>query len=742
MTLKAFSSLNKKITGHAFFLSLSDGLGTAVLALFAMLMLIPVSTAAIPDLSIFNVEYTHHQMKYRFYFESLTGLINGASLAAGMAAALALFRYMLTKRSSDFYFSLGIKRTKLFAVRSLAGGILLFFVIAIPMTLSLILNLTAFGELGYFKETLTGFAFMLSGLYTLALLGFGAGALICSMVGTALEAALFTPVVLFSPTILFFGINGLMRQLLFGSPFGLTARVGTKAIEEGLVAGLAAFNPVLFFYDYAVDYCAQYVRLDGYKPLEVNPVLIAAWLGAAAAIFFAGAFAITKRKAEIAGVSGEGRLLNGLSSLILPFGVFAAVLDFSYEAGKALAFASSVLAYAVVYFILAYLQKAGGKSLGEGLFMLPAGLGVVLALSGILASGGLGYKNRIPKPDSLVSAQLSYVGSPNYLTGDIRGVSSGQGYYVSALYDFDSAEDLTMVAALHKEILAGGKGKLQYNSEDFSQTTVPYDLIVRYRLKSGREMVRYYDRTTYEVLEKLLALDETKRVKESTVNMLEGGQSGSYWASGAYRQGEVYMSDSWYANPSRVIFTQEQRKELLSCLARDYEAQSLMDRYFPDTPPLGVILFAPEGSNESLSFGYSLENALVFVTPAFTRTLSYLEQTGLDACFGFKSDYESMTFQRYNPYIGINRNLQPKSPYFIGYKASDAYSYIQTKDFGANLVVDDPTKLEELAPLLKNAYFMSDGGYLVCVRLKNSTGYVYKFLADKDVPEDLRPKLN
>lgn len=719
---------------HAFTRALTQSLGVSALGLAVLLLLIPVSTAFIPGKSIFDENYTHNQMQYRFYYESLTGVILAAVIAFGAALAVVLFRFMLVKRSSDTYFAQGITRVKQFGLRLLIGVLMLAIVLFIPIMVSLMMNVSAFSGLGYANIAISGAGYMYSGFLIMGIAAFCITALICCMVGTITEAVFFSLLALGAPSIVLYGANSLMKQLLFGNSFGFSASTGTVEVGASLLDKLSGFNPVLFFYQAAKDYCAQYTRFDGFVQPPMHIPLLLAWVAASVAIAALGIWALSKRKAEIAGVSGTNRILGMASTFLLPLFGFAVVLEYGADMGTGYSILAASLTFIVFFLITELIQKNGSRGLSRGILKLPCGLGVVLIAVVILVTGGFGYSTRIPKIDRIASVQMSYAGSPNYLDGQVGGVSTGGSYYVMSNYTFTTQSDLKTITELHQKLIDGGKGKLALDRENFTDTTVPYDIIVNYTLTNGSHLTRYYDRTKFSVLSDFLALDKTEAVEKQTRRTITGTTESQYWAAGAFRNGLVYLANSNYTNPRQVILSDSQRKELLGHIADDVEAQSLEDRYFPKDQALGIIMFTQDGGQESLKFGYRLENSIIYLTPSFKNTLKYLQDTGLYTYLENTDEIESITLQAYDPYVGMNKSKDPKSPFFLGYIADNDREFIQTKDFGANPVVSDPSRMDELAPLLKNDYYMSGGGYLACVKLKNKNLYVYKFLPAADAP--------
>ena len=62
-----------------------------VLFLILFLILIPFSTAGLPGDSMFNLEYTHDQVKYRFFHESVRIPVMAGAVAMGVVCGLTLF---------------------------------------------------------------------------------------------------------------------------------------------------------------------------------------------------------------------------------------------------------------------------------------------------------------------------------------------------------------------------------------------------------------------------------------------------------------------------------------------------------------------------------------------------------------------------------------------------------------------------------------------------------------------------
>jgi ABC-2 type transport system permease protein len=216
-----------------------------------------------------------------------------------------------------------------------------------------------------------------------------------------------------------------------------------------------------------------------------------------------------------------------------------------------------------------------------------------------------------------------------------------------------------------------------------------------------------------------------------------------------------------YSAPMIVNCDATARSELLAALAEDVANQSVEDRYHPDGECRGVVMFTQAGESAADTFAYGVENTVIYLTDEFTHTLAWFEEKGLSAYLSVggaqasaasgKSDaasavdagsaeaevaeVESLTFQRYAPYVGMNAVTDPQSAYFMGYKSTSELQFITMQDFGTKYSTDDADEIAELLPLMRNNYFLDGGGYLVSAKLKGQEAYTYLFIPMKDAPE-------
>ncbi len=722
---------------HAFVQAFRQNFLITVFGLAVFCILIPISTAGLPEYSIFNIDHTHDQMKFRFFAGNFTAAVNAAVIIYGAALGIILFRFMLDKRQAAVFFSLGLTRKKLFLIRSSVGLTIIILAIVVPLAVSLLLNAYTLGFTGLM---LIHFIYLCAGFLLLGLVSFGVSCIACCISGTVVESVCFSGILLLFPTVLLFSINTLMKYMLLGNAFSAFPHTGGSEINKNLIELLDFANPVLFFYKPSEACSVFYEGIKGKMTQGLNPPLLIIWSVIVFLIFAAALLALDRRRAEKAGITGLNRKMNSFAAFVLGLCVFTAIVNFLAGFDLSVSLIAATAGFTAVHIVISFVSARNGKRLMPGIVGFCIQICIVWAAVLIMFSGGLGYSGRVPGVSEILYAEFSYTGSPNYLGAEAKGSSSGKGYYVTSSYRYSSRKDLELVTELHKALVESGKKAFAPDAEDFSKTVVPYDIVVKYSLKGGGCRTRYYDRASLETLERLLALDGTDTVRDNVYAAITGNgkEALSYWAAGAFKSGDIYLSNSWYSNSQCIRLEPGRRAELLQCIAADVLGQSVKDRYFPEKPPLGIIMFSQDGESDSRSYAYNLENTLVYVTEDFKKTVGFLKSNSLYPLFDFRGEIESIKFQSYNPFDGINKNLKPMSVFFQGYINAANGSFMVEKDFGKDLIIDDPERIKELMPLLRNNYFMSDGGYFAAVKLKGSDMYVYKYLPAISAPQYVR----
>ena len=725
---------------------LRQGAGVWLAAITVFCALIPIPTAAFPGSSIFNVEHTHQQLKFRLIAAEFVGGANTAAMLYGLTLGLVLFRFVLERQRVTVYFGLGLSRRKLFLIRYGLGMLLLASGLAVPLTVSFGLNLAALGAGPGLGESTV---FLWAGLTLLALSSFTMGALGCLLAGSLGEAVSLALSLLGGITAALYSVNALMEVLLWGNAFGAVTYGGTDVVSPGLLERFSPLNPLLFFLRPSQDAALFYRSLTQTQPGARPWGLCLGWAAAVLALALLALLAMTHRRAEQAGVTGASLPVQALPLFLCSFLAGALTLRFTMAHSRVLAYGAAAGVFAGVHILLRLMGLSTRRGWRYDLAQTGAQMAVAAAMVLVLTTGGLGYQKRVPDAAGVEAVTLSYQGSPNYLGGAVTGSSSGKGYYLRSSYTYTAREDILTVLELHRSFQSTGERPLEGDPSSAGQTVLPCDIQISYTLRGGGELTRYYDRASLDQLTAMLQLDESTAVRAAVDCTIQGLDEEGKWAeahtlsaAAAYRYGGIYISDRWYAAPYSITLSEGQRTELLAAIAADVGQQTTAQRYAPQSPPVGVILFSRNGERDSRSFAYELGSALVYVTDDFSNTLDFLDKHGLRELMEFRGEIESVTLQAYDPYGGINRRKTPYSSYFMAYRTGSADSYLVEEDFGRKRPITDTQKLAELTSLLQNSYFMNDGGYLAAVKLAGEETYVYQYLPASRVPEFVTGKGN
>lgn len=146
-----------------------------------------------------------------------------------------------------------------------------------------------------------------------------------------------------------------------------------------------------------------------------------------------------------------------------------------------------------------------------------------------LYTGFFGYSSRVPDVQSIESASIS---APNALMGSYKlgnGLHSGYNsnlyfgedglkdyYYVgnrsnSLVEDFKDKDDINTVREIHKAMIkAGNINKMNCDPDDYSKRVTSQKVIIKYKLKNGRELVRVYNYVPLTDYPTLYTLEDTK----------------------------------------------------------------------------------------------------------------------------------------------------------------------------------------------------------------------------------------
>lgn len=467
-----------------------------------------------------------------FYFYTAVLVILSAELG------IMLFRFVSSRAKNNIYFSLGISRAGLFSAHWLAGAVMLEAAVLLPLAFSAMLNLIYFGSSVMLWRTLLFYAVHMT---VTALAGFSVAAAVSVCVGTAGESVLFSLAFIAFPSAAVYFLNNTVPKLLFGAPHNSNYSLYPSASHnQDISMALSPFGRVLSRLNLLSLNNDVFIRsgslvsADGFSKItadELNswsapslePYIL--WAILTALLFVFGLLMLKRRKVEICGFSGRSKTLNFLLTAMLSVSAGSTIVAvnfyFSQITGKQYLITGiiTVLLSAVIFVVFDIMLNLSFKALKKdwkyGLVHVALTVAVMLSLY----TGFFGYSSRVPDTDSIESASVS---APDILLGSYRtkadelkfnansgyylafdengnpvGINSGCYYRSNAderriiIDGFKSESDINAVRELHKRLIASGR-KVVSSSEDYSERAVRSTVIIKYKLKNGREIIREY----------------------------------------------------------------------------------------------------------------------------------------------------------------------------------------------------------------------------------------------------------
>ncbi|MDR2109254.1 MAG: hypothetical protein LBP28_07345 [Coriobacteriales bacterium] len=711
--------------------------------LAAFTVLVPVSTAAVPDRSIFNIAYTHEQLRFRFFDADLSLALTLTTIAYGAALAFVLFAFLRDRRASAAFLSFGLSRTRLFVNRAAVALLCLILGLGVPFVASLALNVAA---LDWYTGEMHEFFYVLCGYLVLGATSFALSALASIGAGTLTEALLFAAALLGAVSVAAFGLDALTAELLTGSPFGRLPTGLTEPVAPSLLELSSPCNPALFFTALGAEHQSFSILHPVYEPTAGSWAPIVGWTLFSLLACAGAALMLHHRPGEQAQMAGANTPLSFFTVAAAAFLVFSTLFSAIAPISAVVALVAAGAGFIIVSAALLRGPLRGQARLSRSAAVLAAEAAVLAGVVAVIATGAFGFATRVPAASEVATVEASYVGTPAYLAVPLSGTASESAYYYHAEYSFDDPADIALVTEAHAGLVASATLPQALDASDFSQTAVPYDAVLRYTLLDGSELVRYYPQARIGDLEGLLALDDSAHVDSLEAAAITGDASALAAADRealasantalAYRTGAVFITDANYNAVAELDLGDAARAELLRAVAADVTAQTAQRRYAQPDQPVAVLMFTNAPATDKAAFGFSFSNAVVPVTPDFAQTLRWLEENGLSQHVGTGVSpplIEQLRWLPDDPYASIVSTARPQSRFFMAYRSAAAGRFWAAPDFGTVPATTDATQIAAAAPKLRTACFMA-GGYLVEAKLKGIDAWVYYYLPSKDAP--------
>lgn len=464
-----------------------------------------------------------------------------------------LFRFVTNKKTVNVYYSLGIKRADLYTARLLAGVFMMLAAVLVPLAVSLGLNLHYFGSSVMLWRT---FLFYAVHNVICVLAGLTISAAVSSCVGTVVESLGFSAVLAAFPSVVTMCVNYSVPAILNGAPsktyydiYPVASSFGEKYLDmtNSTLFGraiahinLLMLNRSSFINSSSIEAMTKEAAKKWAAP-SLTPYIL--WAVLIAAFFVFGLFMFKRRKAEICGFPGRSAVLNFVLCMIASFGAASLIIYFiayTSQISRWIMIALVIVASFLVFVILDVILHLSFKALKKDWKIGLVHVGLMAAFLLSLYTGFFGYSSRVPDVQSIESASIS---APNALMGSYKlgnGLRFGYNsnlyyfgedglkdyYYVgnrsnSLVEDFKDKDDINTVREIHKAMIkAGNINEMNCDPDDYSKRATSQKVIIKYKLKNGRELVRVYNYVPLTDYPTLYTLEDTKNWNSKIKNEL------------------------------------------------------------------------------------------------------------------------------------------------------------------------------------------------------------------------------
>lgn len=708
-----------------------------------------------------------------------------------------LFRFVTNKKTVNVYYSLGIKRADLYTARLLAGMFMMLAAVLVPLAVSLGLNLHYFGSSVMLWRT---FLFYAVHNVICVLAGLTISAAVSSCVGTTVEAIGFSAVLAAFPSVVTMCVNYGVPSILNGAPaityYGIYPAASSYGELHFDITGSTVFGRIISHINLLMLNRSSFINSSSVEAMtkdaakkwvapSLTPYIL--WAVLIAAFFVFGLFMFKRRKAEICGFPGRSAVLNFVLCMITSFGVASLVLYFVISEIPQITtwmiivglMIISVIIFLIFDIILHLSFKAIKKDWKIGL--VHAGLMAAFLLS--LYTGFFGYSSRVPDIQDIDSVSIS---APNALMGsyqlgrELSGSYVTDRYYsdvysnyyyvgnrsVSLIENFKDKDDINTVREIHKAMIkAGNIRRVNTNSDDYSKRVTCQSVVIRYKLKNGRELVRVYEYVPLTNYPTLYTLEDTKnwnsKIKDELLNIdsenvipivfsaqmdnriavdeeLTAGLARAIYNDITTLSSDKFLtSNAKYLGSVAFYVNRSQREDYSMYESSEYvNATSIEDEITEEEEPLSRqetvdnLAIRDNSQGKYLALG---DYSVIPITEEMTNTISFLKAHGLYEKLSDESPIVSARIADMGKATSsddMRHGFAYSSPIFNSFwddgkskpyskKDSDGYEYEVSSYTSGDFMPKDSKTVTDKATLEKlaaNAYgyrFDLTGGYLV-----------------------------
>lgn len=634
--------------------------------------------------------FDSEQAAYDPLFYIFPALLVVISLLVGVL----LFRFVTNKKTVNVYYSLGIKRADLYTARLVAGIIMMLAATLVPLAVSLGLNLHFFGSSAMLWRT---FLFYAVHNVICVLAGLTISAAVSSCVGTVVESIGFSAVLAAFPSVVTMCVNYSVPAILNGAP-GITyydiypssSSYGDMHLD---MTGSTMFGRIISHINLLMLNRSSFINSSSVEAMtkeaakkwaapSLTPYIL--WAVLIAAFFVFGLFMFKRRKAEICGFPGRSAVLNFVLCMIASFGAASLIIYFiayTSQISRWIMIALVIVAAFLVFVILDVILHLSFKVLKKDWKIGLVHVGLMAAFLLSLYTGFFGYSSRVPDVQSIESASIS---APNALMGSYKLGNELQSGYNSNLYyfgedrlkdyyyvgnrsnslveDFKDKDDINTVREIHKAMIkAGNINEMNCDPDDYSKRATSQQVIIKYKLKNGRELIRVYNYVPLTDYPTLYTLEDTKnwnsKIKNELLNIdsenvipivfsaqmdkrtavdeeLTAGLARAIYNDISTLSSDKFLSsNAKYLGSVAFYVNREQREDYSIYESSEYvNATSMEDEITEEEEPLSRqetvdnLAIRDNSQGKYLALG---DYSVIPITEEMTNTISFLKEHGL-----------------------------------------------------------------------------------------------------------------
>lgn len=584
--------------------------------------------------------------------------------------AVSIFRYAMSKKAVNVYFSLGISRKNMFLSKYLSGVIMLFVSTFVPVMISVIVNIVYFGSnymlwINALYLFATYFGYMLY-CYTVTVM-------VCCNVGTVFEAIVFGLTLAAIPVVI---------ELLFETFFGNLV-YGSIATREYFY-DIAKINGVFRFgssekffttkllYFSTVDFqeSVEFIRYTDEKYLMPDFLSVAIKYVLWAVYFIASSYSYKRRKAEIAGFLGTNTVITSICTFVISAAVIfiAGEIFLSYSRNLTATILICIAILIVVYAVIELVSHRNIKVFFKKMWKLPVHIGVLCVIIAVFSTGFFGYSSKVPEVSEVKSAAISTctddmflfdfntsgawsgTNDSSYLSNHIANKTYTADYALTMdeasaaiIEDFTEPEEIEKIIGIHKKLI---ELKNAEAGEGYGKRITENIIAVSYTLKDGSKLERLFLISNDEIRQQLAALTRTENYINKSADFFLNHLSGA-----GHLDATLLSKDYTSAYIPENFDEKEETMFLINEIKKDILAGNLPLDYNTDSPVIGYIGFG-DGEQGILNREDTIvsftANDFAITVPVYESMVNTLDLLKKESCISyFETLYEPVKVEKW-----------------------------------------------------------------------------------------------